>query len=212
MKEDLHLSVEGHVKIWDPNTQEVFVDKRNAINAEVVSDLIAQAFAKEQYYYIFEMHFGNGGAIIDENGNITYRDVYTNLDSGYQAGLFSPTYFKVVDETNTSDNDDPSRNNVISYHTEGLNYSDVVITCTLEGNQPNLAETTRNLAGVPQQSYDSATNFDGDFIFNEIGLKCNGPSGDLNMGHLMTHIVFHPVQKSANRVIQVVYTLRIRIV
>ena len=48
------------------------------------------------------------------------------------------------------------------------------------------------------------------FIFNELGLKSKGIAGR-NSGYLLSHIVFHPVQKSANRVIQIIYTLRIRV-
>jgi hypothetical protein len=161
--------------------------------------------------YIAEMHFGNGGAIIDATGNITYRDVTTNLEAGQLAGLFNPTYFKVVDTTDTLNNLEPEYNNVVASHTEGLNYTDVVITCTLSQAQPNLNETG-NLKLIPQEMYDNAANFNGEFIFSEIGLKSKGSTGEPNTGDLLSHIVFHPVQKSANRVIQIVYTLRIRIV
>jgi hypothetical protein len=67
---------------------------------------------------------------------------------------------------------------------------------------------------VNQAQQDTAANFDGEFVFDEIGLKSKSGNSDtpLNAGWLLSHIVFHPVQKSANRVIQVKYTLRIRIV
>ena len=45
------------------------------------------------------------------------------------------------------------------------------------------------------------------FTFNELGLKTKGTSG-LGKGLLLTHTIFHPVQKSTNRLIQIVYTLR----
>ena len=46
-------------------------------------------------------------------------------------------------------------------------------------------------------------------MFDELGLK--GKAATLGAGLLLTHVIFHPVQKSANRLIQVVYTLRIRV-
>jgi len=49
---------------------------------------------------------------------------------------------------------------------------------------------------------DNANNLTDDFIFDELGLRTQA-------GTFLTHVVFHPVQKSANRKIQVLYTIRI---
>jgi hypothetical protein len=211
MLENLNISVDGHVKIWNPESQEVFVDKHNAINPETMSILIANAIASYNNPYIYEMHFGNGGTIIDETGNITYKDVTVNLENGVLAGLFNATYFQVVDKDERPElNPNPTKNKIAVDHTEGLNYSDVIITCTIERSDPSTT-SLGNLTVISQENLDEATSFDGEFVFDEIGLKSKGADG-INTGQLLTHIVFHPVQKSANRVIQVVYTLRIRIV
>ena len=215
MLDNLNINVDGHVKIWDPETREVFVDQHNAINGEAMSLLIATALASLNNSYIYEMHFGNGGTVIDETGNITYKDVVVNLENGLSAGLFNDTYFKVVDKDDKIYNVDPTDNKIDIAHTTGLSYSDVIITCTLKKEEPSLTVNTDfNLATVPQETLDTATDFDGEFVFDEIGLKSKSTNSatPLNAGWLLSHIVFHPVQKSANRVIQVVYTLRIRIV
>jgi hypothetical protein len=44
---------------------------------------------------------------------------------------------------------------------------------------------------------------DGDYIFDELALYTANDD-------LLTHVIFHPVQKSANRKIQVIYTIRLR--
>ena len=219
MLDNLNISVDGHVKIWDPETREVFVDKHNAINGEAMSLLIALNLSSLNNSYIYEMHFGNGGTIIDETGNITYKDVVVNLDNGLSAGLFNDTYFKVVDKDDTNYNADPTDNKIDVTHTTGLKYSDIIITCTLKKEEPSSTTNqqfnlTTTVPKTYQETLDQAANFDGEFIFDEIGLKSKSldVQAPLNAGWLLSHIVFHPVQKSANRVIQVVYTLRIRIV
>jgi len=209
MIEDANINIDGHVKIWDPVTQEVFVDKHNAINAETMSIVVATMLAGNNNKYIYEMHFGNGGAIIDETGNITYKDVTSNLNNGTVAFMFNPTYFKVIDPVDQVNNNDNQRNRVDVVHTQGLNYSDLIVTCTLEQSEPNL-NSLGNLVAVEQSALDNAPDFTGEFVFNELGLKSKSEDG-VNTGMLLSHIVFHPVQKSANRIIQVVYTLRIRI-
>jgi hypothetical protein len=82
-------------------------------------------------------------------------------------------------------------------HTAGLPYTDILVTCLLDYGEP---------AG--QQAFDNSTNFNGDFVFDELGLKCwNGSATELL---LITHVIFHPIQKSLNRQIQIDYTLRIQ--
>ena len=45
-------------------------------------------------------------------------------------------------------------------------------------------------------------------MFDELGLKLwQGSASDLD---LITHVIFHPVQKSLNRQIQIDYTVRIQ--
>ena len=202
MIDSTHINIDGHVKIWDPKTKEILVSKHNAINSETMTLILAQMLQGNNDSYVYEMHFGNGGLIIDETGNITYNDVTDNLSTGIEAGLYNATYFKVVDTVDTTNNIDPVNNKVVVSHTTGLNYTDLVITCTLEENEPN-SSSENNLI-------DSPAEYNGDYIFNELGLKSRG-SGGKNTGYLLSHIVFDPVQKSANRVIQVIYTLRIRV-
>ena len=50
-------------------------------------------------------------------------------------------------------------------------------------------------------------NLDGNFVFDELGIKSYNPAG---AGKLLTHVIFHPVQKSLNRLLQIDYTVRIQ--
>jgi len=202
MIDSTNINIDGHVKIWDPNTREVFVSKHNAINPEAMTLIIATMLQGNNNSYIYEMHLGNGGLIIDETGNITYNDVTDNLSTGIEAGLYNPTYFKVVDAFDTRNNTDVINNKVVVSHTSGLNYTDLVVTCTLEELEPD--------SNSENSLVDSSEEFAGDYIFNELGLKSRGRDGK-NTGYLLSHIVFDPVQKSANRVVQIIYTLRIRV-
>ena len=78
------------------------------------------------------------------------------------------------------------------------NYTDLKITCTLGLSEPS-----------GQENFDTATNQNSNFIFDELGLKSFSTEGP-NTGMLLTHVIFHPVQKSLNRLIQIDYTIRIQ--
>jgi hypothetical protein len=187
------VMVEGFLKIHDPKSGEVFVDKHNAIHYENMSIALAQSIANKNIGFIYAMAFGNGGSSVDPTGIITYLP--PNV-TGSNADLYNQTYIKVVD-ANSPANTDPTRNNLTVLHTSGKVYTDVLVTCLLDYGEP---------AG--QQAFDNSTNFNGEFVFEELGLKSWEGSADDLM--LITHVIFHPVQKSLNRQIQIDYTVRIQ--
>jgi hypothetical protein len=133
------------------------------------------------------MHFGNGGTTVDPTGVITYLPTNTNVQN---ADLYSPQYYKIVDNTNAA-NGDPLRNNISVTHIPGQIYTDIIVSCLLDYGEPN-----------GQAVFDNSQDLNGQFVFDELGLK--------GLGKLLTHVIFSPVQKSLNRLIQIDYTVRIQ--
>ena len=70
--ENSGVQVQGHIKIFDPESGEVFVNKRNAIHYENMSEGLAMSLANKTTGFVHEMHFGNGGTSVDPTGVITY--------------------------------------------------------------------------------------------------------------------------------------------
>lgn len=185
--------ITGHVKVFDPNSGEIFYDDHNAINYENISIAMAQSLSNRDVGTIYSMAFGNGGSSVDATGVITYLP--PNV-TGQSATLYNETYAKVVDDNSAADTD-PQANKMTVLHTSGTVYTDILVTCLLDYGEP-----------PEQQAFDNSTNFNGEFVFDELGLKAwNGSTENLR---LITHVIFHPVQKSLNRQIQIDYTLRIQ--
>ena len=184
--------VKGHIKIHDPNTGEVYVDKRNAIHYENMSIALAESLANQGQGMIYEMSFGNGGTSVDPTGIITYL---TPNSTGTNASLYNQTFTKVEDDRSTS-NTDPVRNKIETRHVSGTNYTDIVVTCLLDYGEPE-----------GQDAFDTATDTENLYVFDELGLKSYSPAG---AGRLITHVIFHPVQKSLNRLVQIDYTVRVQ--
>jgi hypothetical protein len=193
-QETTGIHIEGHIKIYNPESGEIFINKRNAIHYENISIALANSLADSGNGFVYEMAFGNGGTAIDPTGIITYL---TPNSSGSNASLYNQTYSKVVNQ-NSSNNLDPSRNYIEVRHVTGTNYSDLFVTCLLDYGDGN---------NSGQLAFDNATATNGTFVFDELGLKSFSSTGN---SLLLTHVIFHPVQKSLNRLIQIDYTVRIR--
>lgn len=73
-------------------------------------------------------------------------------------------------------------------------YTDLIMTVVLDYNEPSDAKDT-----------DTSINFDleKDYVFDEIGLVNNN-------NKFLTHLIFHPIQKSKNRKLEIKYSLRIK--
>ena len=186
------VSVQGHIKIYDPSNGEIFVQKRNAIHYENMSLALAESLANQGEGFVNSMVFGNGGTSVDPTGIITYLSPNS---TGTNASLYNQTYTKVVDDRSVN-NTDPARNKLETRHVAGTNYTDIVVSCLLDYGEPN-----------GQDAFDTASATDSPYVFDELGLRSYSSSGT---GRLITHVIFHPVQKSLNRLIQIDYTVRVQ--
>lgn len=183
--------ITGHVLIRDPETGEVLLNKKNAVHYENMTLAIAYALAGNKDGLTYEMQFGNGGSAVSGTGAITYFPTNT-VDP--KANLYNPTYSKVISTApSVVGLEKATGNNYIEVkHLLGTVYTDLIVTCTLEYNEPS-----------GQEVFDDSSSTEGNFVFDELGLK--SPNG-----MLLTHVIFNPIQKSLNRLIEVVYTLRIQ--
>lgn len=183
------VSLEGHVLIKDVDSGEVLLDKRNAINfqnfAFVIANLLANKLDGQNGYFIEKLAFGYGGTVIDANGNITYK---TPKIDGVNGGLYT---FLLDDQG------DPFTKTVSDMKildAESQPYTDILITTVLDYQEPIYAPII-----------DNGSNFDDptEFIIDELAVVTE-------TGHYLTHLIFHPIQKSKNRKIEILYTIRIR--
>ena len=186
--------LQGHIKITDPASGEVLIDKRNAIHYENMSIALAESLASAGQGPIYKMAFGNGGTAVDPTGIITYL---TPNSTGTNASLYNQTFAKVVDDQ-AGNNTDPVRNKIETRHVSGTNYTDILVSCLLDYGEPS-----------GQDAFDTTTNTENLYVFDELGLISAGAGG--TDGRLLTHVIFHPVQKSQNRIIEIIYTVRIQL-
>ncbi|SVB59688.1 uncharacterized protein METZ01_LOCUS212542, partial [marine metagenome] len=99
IKENNGVLLQGHIKIHDPDSGHVFVNKRNAIHYENMSLALAESLANAGQGFVNSMVFGNGGTSIDPTGIITYL---TPNSTGTNASLYNQTFSKVVDDRSVS--------------------------------------------------------------------------------------------------------------
>ena len=194
---NIALDIKGWVKITDVVTGQTLVDRSNAIHYENFSEALARSISagplnandvESASGFVKTMAFGNGGTDVSPTGVITYK---TPNYTGASATLYNQTYYKVVNQ-NFSDNRDPVNNLLTVSHLVGKAYTDILVSCRLDYSEPS-----------GQQSFDNTTDYNGTYVFDELGLVATG-------GKLLTHVIFHPVQKSLNRLIQIDYTVRIQ--
>lgn len=202
--DNMGLNVSGHILIRDKDSGQELVNKRNAIHYGNMAYIVAQALTDNSDAFIHYMAFGNGATSVDTAGKVVYKTprVTESYESG--ANLYSRTYWKPV-STNVENPESERDTNFIQV-IPGVSYTDLKIVCTLGYSEPENAD-----------EFDSSINNEGDYVFDELALF-SYPSDDtlqgedrINTSTMLTHVIFHPVQKSKNRVIEVIYTIRIQL-
>lgn len=189
-----HPRVEGFVHIADAETGEVILDKKNAIHFENMSHSLALTLSHAGYGHIHKLVFGNGASTVTGTGAISYFPPNT---TGSEAALYNMTYADKIVDGNSTLNSDPDRNYIEVSHVENQTYTDLIVHCFLDYSEPN-----------GQQFHDDTNDNEGLFVFDEIGLVSYPQNGE-GAGKLLTHCIFHPLQKSLNRSFEIKYTIRI---
>lgn len=181
----LRFKLRGHLKIYSYESQEdleagknfiLLLDDHNAIDPENAAILFARGLTHRSDSTIYYMAFGTGGATIDPLGNVILNPPLTTGN----ADLYDPVYSEIVDNGFGAA---PAGNSETYMHVAGTQISTVVVSCTIQKNEPFNQDQTP-------------------FTFNEIGLKTQD-------GLLITHVTFTPITKGPTRLIQIVYTIEI---
>jgi len=191
MNTNINTVVKGHVLIQDRQTGEILLDKDNAIHPQNMAAVIARGLANEPNFQIFKVGLGNGGTYIDAGLNIVYNP--PNV-VGSAANLYNETYTEIIDDGNVGVG---SGNSVISQASPlPAITQQVICTVILAPNEPS--------GQAPSDGV--TTNPDSLFTFDELGLK----TADA-VPLLLSHIIFSPIEKTANREMIVTYTLTISV-
>lgn len=186
------LNMSGHIVIRDKETKEEIINKRNAIHYGNMARIVAQALNNTADSYINFIAFGNGGTSIDSSGGkVLYRSPRVSEAYEASASLYNKTYHKDIQGSQA---DEDNKIEIVT----GASYTDIKMTVTLGYSEPS-----------GQDVFDSSTTNTGDYIFDELGVFTNAT--DFNDSEMLTHVIFHPVQKSQNRVIEIIYTIRVQL-
>ena len=191
------IKVKGHVLVQDKVTQEVLLDKFNAVHNKNMAIALARGLANEPpdslgvgKAQIYKIKLGNGGSIVDGFNSITYQP--PNV-TGSGADLYNATYEEIVDEAQAGT---PAENSVTYQESPPPDETTIVIvSATIAAGEPSGQDLTDTPPNPDPESQ---------YAFDELGLFT---SDDL----LLTHIIFSPILKTANRELVITYTLTISV-
>lgn len=195
------------VLVSDENTGRVCLDKFNAVHNKNMAAMIARGLSNTDTnavgtHQIYGIGLGNGGSSVDGMSQITYLS--PNV-TGTNARLYNQTYFEVVDEQQAGT---PAANSVSFQQSVIDNTSIVIVTATIAAGEPS----GQDLTDTPPDP-----DFNSEYSFDELGLFSYGESGSFGYTSvptdalLMSHIIFSPILKTANRELVITYTLTVSV-
>ena len=184
--ETLKTTVTGEILIKDSKTGEILVNKKNAVHSENMAKIIARALAKESNGFVHKLALGNQGTYLNASDQIVFK---TPNVIGVQT-LYNQTYEEIIDETNLSC---PVGNSVTSASSAPPAITSMVV-CTLELDpaEPGDQAVSDDVPANPLYEFDELGLFSSDNL-------------------LLTHVVFSPIAKTANRGFTITYTLTVSV-
>lgn len=216
------LSVEGFLKIINKDTGEILVETHNDILYGNLTTALAHSLIGNSDSLLYYMAFGDGGSFVGPGNVILYKPSLGGISSVVKnpiANLYNTLYVKKLSNNATSTFDYNKLS--IAYmpaENYATSYEDIIVDVVLTYNEPPPA-----ISSSP-------------FIFNEIGLFAG--SNNLFIGNstttvdevnnfvsqtpnfsnqadtksklMLTHVIFHPLEKSSISNIEIIYTVRIQ--
>ena len=215
-KDLIQSQVIGTLKIYDKDSGDVLVQKKNAIHPGNMAYVMASAIAGKPTSvnssgdapHINWMQFGNGGSVSATTLSYKSPRVNSTYDELAITASTSSLYVPKYEQQTTSTVYFPGQSmggELVPNNTAKVNFS---VNLTHADYATAVGET------VPTS--DSSVDADAvaAFTFDEIGLLAgvtNSGALDKTKTLMLTHVTFHPVLLSANRTIVIDYTVTIQI-
>jgi len=200
-------------EIHSDGSRSLVLEKDNAVHIGNLSTILAEAAIGKDTSFIAYMAFGNSGVVVETNGVVTYKNPNVSGFNNPKERLYNTVLIRRI-------RNHASASETLDVQTSSFNtnYEDIIVQIILndiegECDIDNASEVT-------------------DFVFNEIALYSGrSETTPISEGNLLiqgsteiesflndtinvrpimlTHVVFHPVQKSRNRVLEITYKLRL---
>ena len=216
-KDTIKSQVVGTLKIYDKESGDILVQKKNAIHPGNMAYVMASAMAGTPTSVnsagnapsINWMQFGNGGST--STTTLSYRSprVYPTYDqlaiTASNSSLYTPKYEQLMTSSDTTvyyPGEDMGAGVIVPNNTAKVKYS-------VNLNHADYATAVDK--AIPAN--DASANVE-DFTFDEIGLMAGVTDRgalDKTKTLMLTHVTFHPVLLSTNRTIVIDYTVTIQI-
>lgn len=230
MQIPMFATIVGDILIRYADTKDVLVEKHNAIHYGNMTWAVANTLVGNMSYSIRYMAFGNGGTSISGN-EISYKQPKVSLVRDPNAQLYTTTYIKeMTNRTVPASQQDPDNYVDVPIEQPSNISADIEAVVLLDFGDET-GPTPQN-ATAGHEEYFPITQVHDDlnqaFVFDEIALYVGDP-GLLGSGvretsdevviqnfilepttNMVTHVIFQPVQKSQNRSLEIIYTLRVQ--
>ena len=213
----IQSQVVGTLKIYDKESGDVLVQKKNAIHPGNMAYVMASAMAGKPTSvnssgsapHINWMQFGSGGST--STTTLSYRSprVYPTYDQlaimASNSSLYEQKYEQETTNTVYYPGEDMGAGEIVPNNTSKVKFS---VDLTHADYATAVGES------IPPSDSTASTEQVEAFTFDEIGLMAGvTDSGALDKTKtlMLTHVTFHPVLLAANRTIVIDYTVTIQI-